>query len=135
MLLVVDMNVLFSFFKKFSPTRKLISTGNLQLFSPRYALDELNEHLKELLPKSRINIGAFELLKTVLSWYVNFIPVSEYKEFKAEAESTSPDPNDTQYFALALKLRCAIWSNDKLLKKQDRVEVFSTSQLIKDLGL
>jgi len=41
------------------------------------------------------------------------VPVSEYKDFRQEAESISPDPNDMQYFALALKLCCPIWSNDK----------------------
>ena len=35
------------------------------------------------------------------------------------------------YFALALKLNCGIWSNDKKLKNQDKVKVYSTEDLLK----
>lgn len=134
MLLVVDMNVLFSFFKKHSFTRKLLVNSDLELYSPEYALDELNKYLKEIMSKGKINIGVFELYKRILSWFVKFVPVSQYKDFRGEAELITPDPDDTQYFALALKLGCAIWSNDKLLKNQSEVKVFSTSELIRELG-
>lgn len=134
MLLVVDMNILFSFFKKYSFTRKLLINSDLELRSTTYAFDELNEHLDEIMSKAKIDIGVFELYKTILSWFVEFVPVLEYREFKSKAESISPDPDDTQYFALALKLDCPIWSNDKRLKKQSAVKVFSTSELRKLLG-
>ena len=130
MLLVVDMNILFSFFKKHTFTRKLLSNSHLELYSPIYALEELNKYSNELILKSKINIGIFELYKNVLSWFVRFIPTSEYKDFKNEADSISPDPKDTQYFALALKLGCPIWSNDKRLKEQSKIKVFNTSELI-----
>jgi len=130
MLLVADMNILFSFFKKHTFTRKLLSNPNLELYSPIYALDELNKYSQELISKSKINTGTFELYKKVLSWFIKFMPVSEYKEFKDKADSISPDPNDTQYFALALKLNCPIWSNDKKLKEQSEIKVLNTSELI-----
>ena len=130
MLLVADMNILFSFFKKHTFTRKLLSNPNLELYSPIYSLDELNKYSQELISKSKINTGTFELYKKVLSWFIKFIPVSEYKEFKDKADSISPDPNDTQYFALALKLNCPIWSNDKKLKEQSEIKVLNTSELI-----
>ena len=47
MLLVVDMNILFSFFKKHSTTRKLLTNPNLELYSPKYALEELSKHFDE----------------------------------------------------------------------------------------
>ena len=50
-----------------------------------------------------------------------------------EAEKISPGLKDTQYLALALKLNCAIWSNDKKLKKQDKVKIFSTEDLKNEL--
>lgn len=40
---------------------------------------------------------------------------------------------DSEYFALALKLNCAIWSNDKRLKQQDKIKVYSTEDLVKVL--
>ena len=134
MKLVVDMNVLFSFFRKYSTTRKLLTNSRLKLYSPVYALDELKEHVDELMSKAKIDIGVFELYKTILKWFVEFVNVSEFKRFKEEAESIAADPDDTQYLALALMLSCPIWSNDKELKKQDSVKVISTSELLKLLG-
>src|SRR3990167_9076360 len=115
MLLVVDMNILFSFFKKNTFTRGLLCNPHLELFSPAYALEELNKYSDELILKSKISIGIFELHKKVLSWLVKFTPSSEYKDFRNKAELVSPDQDDVQYFALALKLKCPIWSNDKRL--------------------
>ena len=47
-----------------------------------------------------------------------------------EAEEISPDPDDVAYIALALKLKCGIWSQDKALKeKQNKVQVYSTEDL------
>jgi len=125
------MNILFSFFKKHTFTRRLLINSDLQLYSTKFAFEEFNKHLDELMSKAKIDMGVFELYKTILSWYVKFVPTSEYKEFKNEAESISPDPDDTQYFALALKLDCPIWSNDKRLKKQSSIEIFSTEELVK----
>ncbi|MBI2152065.1 hypothetical protein HYU21_05030 [Candidatus Woesearchaeota archaeon] len=35
------------------------------------------------------------------------------------------------YFALALKLNCALWSNDKKLREQSEVKVYNTYELVK----
>ncbi|MEI6732208.1 MAG: PIN domain-containing protein, partial [archaeon] len=40
------------------------------------------------------------------------------------------DIKDAMYLALALKLNCPIWSNDKLLKNQTQIKVYSTSELM-----
>jgi len=59
------------------------------------------------------------------------IPKEEIVVYTAKAEEISPDKKDILYIALALKLNCAIWSNDKQLKeKQKEVHVFSTEELM-----
>jgi predicted nucleic acid-binding protein len=45
-----------------------------------------------------------------------------------------PHLKDVEYFALALKLDCPIWSNEKAFKKQSRVKVISTKELISFLS-
>lgn len=60
-----------------------------------------------------------------------FVPLEELKEFRDRAESVCPDPKDIPYFALALKLGCPIWSNERKLKEgQSVVNVFSTEDLL-----
>ena len=52
-----------------------------------------------------------------------------------EAKEISPDPDDVPYLALALKLGCAIWSNDKELKKQSVVKVYNTQEILQLLNI
>ena len=64
---------------------------------------------------------------------LKIITKEEARSFLDLANKISPDIDDAQYFATALKLNCAIWSNDKELKNQNHVKVYSTSDLIKML--
>lgn len=130
----MDANVLFSFFKVYSPTRRLVIFSGLKLYAPEFALSELESYCREVSGKSKMGLGGFELFKAVMKWFITFVSDEGYRDFLKEAKSITPDPKDVAYFALALKLGCAIWSNDKLLKKQTKVKVFSTSELIKELG-
>ncbi|MBU4341532.1 MAG: hypothetical protein KJ928_02900 [Candidatus Altiarchaeota archaeon] len=70
-----------------------------------------------------------------ISLFVGVASLSEYEEFISRAKSISPDRDDIDIFALALSLNCAIWSNDKALKKQDVVKVYSTEEILGFLGL
>ena len=126
---VVDTNVLFTFFWVGSSTRKLLVKQELDLFSPEFALDEINSHCDEILKKTGISLEEFKRLRRELAILVEFIPLEEYSSFMKEALAI-PDPDDIDFTALALKLDCPLWSNDKELKQQTVVKVFSTSDLI-----
>ena len=69
------------------------------------------------------------VVDTNVLFIVEFIPLEEYSSFMKEALAI-PDPDDIDFTALALKLDCPLWSNDKELKQQTVVKVFSTSELI-----
>ena len=62
---------------------------------------------------------------------IRVIALSEYKEFIKAAQTICPDIDDVHYFALAIKLKCAIWSNDKKLKEQDKIKVYASHELVK----
>ena len=135
MKLVVDTNVLFSFFKKESKTRRLILNFEiLELVTPSFCIDELNEHKELICKKSRLSDSEFEEVLDDLLIFVKVFSLSEYNEFLSDAKIISPDPDDIDLFALALKLDCPIWAQEKAFKKQLRVKVFSTSDLISFLS-
>jgi predicted nucleic acid-binding protein len=132
---VVDTNVLFSFFKKESKTRRLILNFEiLELVTPSFCIDELNEHKELICKKSRLSDSEFEEVLDDLLIFVKVFSLSEYNEFLSDAKIISPDPDDIDLFALALKLDCPIWAQEKAFKKQLRVKVFSTSDLISFLS-
>ena len=136
MKLVVDANILFSFFKKDSFTRRFIlSHPEIELFTSMYVFDELEEHKDEIKSKAKIDERVYVLSKKELLEYVTVVPLEEFKEFWEEAKQISPDPDDVEYLAVALSLNCAIWSNDRNLKEgQSRIMVITTVELSKLLG-
>ena len=62
---------------------------------------------------------------------VKIIPLEELKGFRKEALQLSPDPDDAPYVALALKIGCGIWSNDRELKIKIKViKVYSSKEIM-----
>ena len=135
MKLVVDTNVLFSFFKKESKTRRLILNFEiLEPVTPSFCIDELSEHKELICEKSKLSDREFEEALDDLLIFVKVFSLFEYKEFLPDAKTISPDPDDIDLFALALKLNCPIWAQEKAFKKQSRIKVFATSDLISFLS-
>jgi predicted nucleic acid-binding protein len=135
MRLIVDTTEIFSFFNKKSKARELSLLSKLELHSPLFALTEIKEHKSEILNRFSLSETQFLLIWKLLNVVVKFADEKEYSKFMIEAESISPDPDDSDFFALALKHNCVIWSEDKELKRQDKVKILSTSDLIKELRL
>jgi predicted nucleic acid-binding protein len=128
MRLVVDTNVLFSFFWKESITKNLIM--KLDLYSPEFALEEINKHKTIILQKTKLSSKEFDLLRKELAMAVHFVPLEEYSIAIAQAARASPDGNDADFFALAMHLHMPLWSNDKKLKEQNILTVVSTTDLL-----
>ncbi len=129
--LVVDANILFSAIIRNSSTTKILFEKKLTLFSPDFILQEFLKHKNTILEKSSRNEEDFNRLLRILSSIINIIPKKEYYKLLKEAKKICPDVNDVPYFAAALKLRCGIWSNDKKLKEQSKIKIYSTEELIK----
>lgn len=133
MILVIDANVLFSALIKSSLTAELIFNENIHLYTCEFILEEFFKHEKEIMKKTHRTREQFVTIMHQLKDVVNVIPKEEYVQFIVEAETFSPDPSDAIYFALAMKLNASIWSNDKRLKKQDKIKVYQTSEILQIL--
>ncbi len=137
--LVVDSNVLFTFFWKNSTFRKISTIQELELFVPLYALEEIDKYATYIITKTELSNEEFKQLKKELAIIIRFISEKEYKSFINKADSLIKSlpkddylelSHDIDFFALALKLKCPIWSNDKLLKKQSKVKILNTKDII-----
>ena len=129
--LVVDANVLFSAMIKEGFTTELMFSDQIRLFAPEFLLEEVFKHENEILEKTKRNKDDFSEILEILKLIIKIIPAKEFDIYTTEAEVISPDPDDVQYFALALKLQCGIWSNDKKLKEQNSVSVYNTEEIAK----
>lgn len=129
--LVVDTNVLYTFFWNSSIVRRFIMKMDLELFSPEFALEEINSHKSDILKKTGLSEKEFGKIKRDLAVAVSFIPIEEYQELLKHFEKLCPDSQNIDFLALASKLKLPLWSNDTALKRQKEVDVLSTSDLLK----
>ncbi|MBS3132383.1 hypothetical protein J4212_08175 [Candidatus Woesearchaeota archaeon] len=86
-----------------------------------------------ILRKTSRTREEFIQIMHMLKDIITVVPKEDYSNLISEAGNFSPDEKDVMYLALALKLKCAVWSNDKRLKQQDRVKVYSTEDLRNEL--
>ena len=134
MILVIDANPFISGFLRDSINRKVLLSDKLTLYSPEWLLAEFERNESDL--KSKFTDSKdFAETKGILFTFVNLVPAKEYSEFMKEASKLTHHTKDMPYFALALHLNCPIWYNEKLFKRQSRVKVYSTSELLKELNL
>jgi predicted nucleic acid-binding protein len=132
----VDSNILVSFFRN-NPVNNLIvnfKSFKLDLFTSDINIEELKKNKENILKYSGLNSEQFSIkLKELLS-FVRLIPINSCKEFEKKAKTLAPHDKDIPIFALALKLSCAIWSNEPSFKLQDKVNIVSTRDLIELMG-
>ena len=132
--LIVNANILFSFFKKDSTRRRLIEellNCGTELVSPHFMLHELRANKDKIMQLSNISFGEFELTVRLIEEEINLISEDKFKIFLSDASKFSPHSKDKPYFALALVINSPIWSDEKAFKKQERVKIFSTLELSK----
>ena len=133
--LVIDANILFSALIKEGYIRRLILLGDHSFFVPEFILEEMDKYKGMILEKADITE---EELKEVLDLIIEnanieIIPKEDFKDYIKAAKGISHDIKDIEYLALALKLKCPIWSNDKDFKKQNKIKIYSTNDLLKEI--
>ncbi|MFH0713192.1 MAG: PIN domain-containing protein [Candidatus Micrarchaeota archaeon] len=113
MKLIVDTNIIIAAIIKDSTTRRLLLRFDLELFSPEYLFEELNEHREEIIRKAKINEQDFEDFCQVIRRIIHIVPKTTYAHHLAEAAGVIEDENDWPFAAVALSAGdCGIWSND-----------------------
>ena len=134
--LIIDANIVISALISWNgKTRDLIFVKDFSLFTPEYLLEEIEKYKNEIIIKSNLNEESFKLAMSLIFSKIRLIPFSEFELLIPKAKNICPDPNDEEYFALALSRNTSLWSNDKALKQQSVIKVFTTQELIKTLKL
>ena len=66
----------------------------------------------------------------LLTQRIRVFPETSYQPVMTKALALAPHRQDAPYLALAFILKAAVWSNDKGVKKQTTVTVYSTTELL-----
>ena len=140
--LVVDTNILFSYFLVKGKVKEIIDNKAVVLYAPDWAKYELEKYSNLIKAKAKLkNISEAEIDILLLELYKKVIIVhkSFYQNKLKEAFQICKnfDEKDTPFVALALKLNLPIWTNDKkMLSYADKTNKFmtiSTKELVKML--
>ena len=127
--LVIDSNILFAALLKESGTSDILFKHTL--YAPEFIFEEFRKYKDYLKGKTKRTEENFNKLFDLFERNVILIPKEEIGPFIGKAKKISPDEKDVVYLALALKLKCDLWSNDRALKeKQNAIQVYSTEELI-----
>ena len=133
--LVIDANILFAVCISSGKTEEVLFSEELHLFAPEFIFEEFKKYENIILEKTKRSQEKFDKLLTILKKKIKTIANEETENFIRTARSISPDQNDADYLALAIKLNCSVWSNDKKLKNQDKIQIITTEELAKFLNL
>lgn len=131
--LVIDSNCLIAALIKPGKTRELICSSKLTLYTPEHILAETLKHREEIMMKAGITKDDFEQLMHIFIARIIVVPQNEFAHLKEKARKLVTHPEDTPFMALALHKHLPIWSNDKELKYQSTVKIYSTAELLKHL--
>jgi predicted nucleic acid-binding protein len=128
--LVLDNNSLFSIMNPKSTSAYLFASIRANFIAPEFIKLELEEHKEECLIKSKLSEHEFEIRQKDVEESIKFFESVEYEDFLEKAEELIQDPDDIDFFALALSTNSTIWSNDPHLKEQPLVKVYDTRELL-----
>ena len=128
--MIIDNNILFSLMKPDSINSSIFSVLEVELIAPSFILQEFNKYQEDCLRKSGLSKESFVYRKEEILNNIRLFEFKEFKSFLNRAMRCTPDQDDAPYFALALKLNLPIWSNDLDLKKQDKVKILNTKEII-----
>jgi len=134
MRVVVDANEFFAAIiakgkERQSWTLDLLFSDGVELVAPFRLLAELEKNRDEIKHKSGFSLQEFEVFVSILKLRVRFVPLEQFWDKIPEAKLHAPHLKDAEYFALALKLGCPLWSNEKAFKSQSELTIYSTAEL------
>ena len=132
--LVIDATVVFTGIIGKGVTKEIIFSGVIDLYTPEYLFEEIEEHKSRLSQLSKLSSEELDnLLERLKSW-IKSVSRLKFEQSLKESNLLISDKDDTEYLALALSFdKMPIWSNDPHFKEQSVVEVFTTKELVDHL--
>jgi len=129
--LIVDTSVLIPFIITDGITRRLILEGRFGLYTVNEALVEIWES-KDEWNRRKMSDQTIKKLIDLMLTRITIIPDEDFKDLIKEAYSImrGVHVNDTPFLAAAMHLNSPVWSNDAHFKKQKKVKVYSTRDIL-----
>lgn len=132
MRLVVNTNRVIASLIRDSTSRRIIFHLKAELIAIPLLKEEVLKHKSIILEKAGLSETTFDLILQRLyekMVYLNEEILKEYREGAIKIMDKI-NPDDTQFIAAALATNSDIWSDDQHFKKQQKVKVWTTKELV-----
>ena len=131
---MLDTNVFLKALIKNSTVRGIIVGSDHEFLVPAHLIDETREHLDEVEEKSGLSRREIESVIDTLLGRTRLVEegqvLSRWRE--AEKAMSKVDEDDVPFVAAALAVGCdGIWSDDRHLKRQSKVRVWTTREVVR----
>jgi predicted nucleic acid-binding protein len=93
-----------------------------------FAKSEILNHMSELIRKSKLDEEAFQYLMDTLFAEIQMVEPDIIEPYREKAIEIMKSID-----VLAMHLNCPIWSNDKHLKQQNHIKVYSTGEIMEQI--
>lgn len=131
MQLIADANPLISILIKPNITISLLFFEEIELVAPELLFKEIEANKDTVIEKSELTEKEVNEFIAILKQRIKIFSEESFIGHREKAKLICPHEKDITYFALALYLKCPIWSNEKKLKEQNIVDIYSTDELMK----
>jgi len=131
--IVTDTNIIISALIKEGFTRDFIVNSKNNFIIPEFEIYEIYKYKSEIMKKARMSEIQFDTLLLRLLKYIRIVPADLIIHNEKESREIIGhiDNDDVQFIAAALTFKCPIWSDDKHFKKQDKIKILTTKDIIK----
>jgi len=137
MKLIIDSNAIMSALIKDSKSREIILESGFEFYHPEISLRNIIKYEGDIIEKSNVTKEQFKEIYNVLLEKMFIIKTEDFLDKLEEAKEIigHTDIEDVPFIALALSIpNDGIWTDDEHFKKQNRIKVWATSDIINNLS-
>ncbi len=130
--IILDSNIFFSALIRDSTVRKIITKSNNCFLFPLIIFEEFKKYKEELIKKSKLDYSSFREAVINIMKHVKLVKDEQFENKFEEALSIMKkiDEKDTSFIACALAFDCPVWSDDPHFKRQNKIQVFTTKDML-----
>jgi predicted nucleic acid-binding protein len=133
MKIVVDVNPILSALIKDSSSRKIIVNPKFEFHFPEPALQKIRKYKSYIIEKSGLSELEYLVMLYTLLNFITLVSTEKILQYWREAKEIMGhiDPEDVAFIAASLSNeKVPIWSDDAHFKKQNKIVIFTTKDLI-----
>ena len=133
MRLIVNTNRIIASLIRDSTSRSILKSPKLKFATIYFGEKEILKYKKEIMDKAKISEQQFDKIKEIALKNVETISDLAIQDKMPQAKEIMDkiDEKDTPFIAAALSIKNeGIWSDDRHFKKQDKIKVWNTRDLM-----